>query len=211
MTNAMPAVAPRYREYETIYLLRPTTTAETATKVAGRVREAVAREGGKLTLVETWGRRLMAYPVKGHKRGIYMYVKYAGPAGLVSEIERNLRMLDEVIKFQTVLVQDEVELESVAVDGESVEFEALELPEDDEVDPSFAQSLGLEGDDGSRRRDHYSRDDDRRGSREEDDEEGDVRPGSRRDEAKPSEAPAQPEGQPASAESAASDSKEEGQ
>ena len=84
------------RAYETIYVLRPDVAKEAATKVSGRVQEVVEREGGKLTLVETWGRRQLAYPVRKFKRGVYVYVRYVSGSGLVTELERNLRMLDEV-------------------------------------------------------------------------------------------------------------------
>jgi len=133
----------RAREYETIYVLRPDVTPDSAGRVARRVEEAVAREGGKLTLVETWGRRQLAYTVGRHRRGIYLYVKYVGAGGIVTELERNLRMLDDVIKFMTVQVRGDVELESLAVDESSVQFDPLEIPEDEEPEPTLAETLGL--------------------------------------------------------------------
>jgi ribosomal protein S6 len=87
----------RLREYETIYVLKPDVTAESAAKIANRVEEVVTREAGKLTLVETWGRRQLAYPVTKFKRGVYLYVKYLGKGGIVTELERNLKMLDDVL------------------------------------------------------------------------------------------------------------------
>ncbi len=131
------------RAYETIYVLRPDVAKEAATKVSHRVQEVVEREGGKLTLVETWGRRQLAYPVKKFKRGVYVYVQYVSGGGLVSELERNLRMLDEVIKFQTVLVSGEFDV-AAAVDPERVKFDDIEPPPEDEVEESLERSLGLE-------------------------------------------------------------------
>ena len=132
------------RAYETIYVLRPDVAKEAASKVSTRVQEVVEREGGKLTLVETWGRRQLAYPVKKFKRGVYVYVRYVSGGGLVSELERNLRMLDEVIKFQTVMASDEVDLAALEVDPDHVKFEDIEPPPEDEVEESLERSLGLE-------------------------------------------------------------------
>ena len=98
----------RAREYETIYVLRQDVDPDTADKVASRVAEVVARENGTLVKVETWGRRKLAYVVAKQRRGVYYYLKYLGGGAVVTELERNLRMLDNVLKFQTVLLRDDV-------------------------------------------------------------------------------------------------------
>ena len=100
------------REYETIYILRSDVDADTAEKVQGRVAEVVGRDNGKLVKVESWGRRKLAYPVGKQKKGVYIYVKYVGKGGLVQEVERNLKLQDSVLKFQTVLTNEEVDVSS---------------------------------------------------------------------------------------------------
>ena len=131
------------KEYETIYILRPDVDADAADKVQGRVAEVITREQGTMVKVEAWGRRKLAYPVKKQKKGVYVYVKYVGKGGLVSELERNLKLADAVMKFQTVLVRDEVLIADVAVDPEEVKFERLELAADEDDGDSLERSLGL--------------------------------------------------------------------
>jgi small subunit ribosomal protein S6 len=133
----------RAREYETIYVLRQDVDPDGADKVAGRVAEVVARENGKLVKVETWGRRKLAYTVAKQRRGVYYYLKYLGGGAVVSELERNLRMLDHVVKFQTVLLRDEVEVDTVAVDPEEVKFTRIELMPEEEKEESRERMLGL--------------------------------------------------------------------
>jgi len=133
----------RAREYETIYVLRQDVDPDGADKVAGRVAEVVARENGKLVKVETWGRRKLAYTVAKQKRGVYYYLKYLGGGAVVSELERNLRMLDHVVKFQTVLLRDDVEVDTVAVDPEEVKFSRIEMMTEDEKEESRERALGL--------------------------------------------------------------------
>src|SRR5438477_1937585 len=102
------------KEYETIYILRSDVDADAADKVQARVSEVVAREAGKLVKVEAWGRRKLAYPVAKSKKGVYVYVKYVGKGGLVNELERNLKLQDAVLKFQTVMTQAEVDEAALA-------------------------------------------------------------------------------------------------
>src|SRR5262252_1586302 len=131
------------REYETIYVLRQDVDPDTADKVAHRVAEVVGRESGTLVKVETWGRRKLAYVVAKQRRGIYYYLKYLGGGVVVTELERNLRMLDNVLKFQTVLLRDDVLAESVTVDPEEVKFARIEPAPEDEKEESRERALGL--------------------------------------------------------------------
>jgi len=131
------------KEYETIYVLRSDVDADTAEKVQSRVAEVVARENGKLVKVEGWGRRKLAYPVGKAKKGVYVYVKFVGRGGLVQELERNLKLADSVIKWQTVLTNEEVQLDSVQIDPEEVKLQRLELPPEAEEQESRERALGL--------------------------------------------------------------------
>jgi small subunit ribosomal protein S6 len=133
------------REYETIYVLRPDVARDSQEKIAQRVGEAVTREGGKLTTIENWGRRQLAYAVKKAKRGVYVYAKYVGGGGAVAEVERNLRMLDDVLKYQTVQVRVDVDASTLEVDAEALKFEAVDLPGEDEVEETIERKLGFEG------------------------------------------------------------------
>jgi small subunit ribosomal protein S6 len=134
----------RAREYETIYILKPDIDADSAEKIGTRLAEVVGRESGRLTKVESWGRRRLAYDIGKQRRGVYMYLKYLGGGKTVSEIERNLRLSDGVIKYQTVLVRSDVEAEGLNVSEEDIKFERLELPPaEDDRDDSRERQLGL--------------------------------------------------------------------
>ena len=133
----------RTKEYETIYVLRSDVDAESAERIQARVAEAVEREHGKLVKVESWGRRRLAYPVGKLRRGVYVYVKYVGGGGLVAEVERNLKLQDAVVKFMTVLTNDEVDLAALQIDPEEVKLGKFELPAEPEVEESREKQLGL--------------------------------------------------------------------
>ena len=74
---------------------------------------------------------------------MYVYVKYVGGGKTVSELERNFRLLDEVLKFQTVKVGDGIDASDVQVDAEAVKFEAVEPPGEEEQELTLEQQLGL--------------------------------------------------------------------
>lgn len=154
------------REYETIYVLRPDSGREASESISTRVLDVITKQRGSLTRVENWGYRKLAYPVKKHGRGVYVYLKYVGDGALVSELERNLRLQDVVLKFQTVKIGDSAAVEPVA--AEQIAFEHLDVLENAEPEDSVAKTLGLEG----LREDFRSHSDDNERDSEDAEEEG---------------------------------------
>ena len=130
------------REYETIYILEPTIDPDEADRIAARMTEVVAREGGKLTKLDNWGKRRLAYKIKRHTRGVFVHMKYIGPGKIVAEVERNLRLLDPVMRQQSVLVNDVGVSMDVAIDPEEIKFRRLEITQDEE-EPNLEQRLGM--------------------------------------------------------------------
>jgi small subunit ribosomal protein S6 len=98
------------REYETIYILRPNTPNEGVAEVNARIRGVIEGMGGKVIKVDNWGKRRLAYEVAKERKGIYLYWLYLAQPGVVEETERNLRMLDSVIRYLTVKVDDNVDV-----------------------------------------------------------------------------------------------------
>ena len=102
----------RLREYETIFLVKPDLTDDLVDKVRERVRGIVDREGGKVVRFTVWGKKRTMYPVAKQSRAIYVHALYLGKPGLVAEIERNLRNFDEVTRFASVKIAEEVDPET---------------------------------------------------------------------------------------------------
>jgi small subunit ribosomal protein S6 len=136
---------PRAREYETIYILRPSVDPDEADRIATRVREVIATMGAKLLRIDNWGRRRLAYTIKKATRGVFVYVRYVGLNNVVAEVERNLRLIDDVVRHQTIQIKDKVRIEDYGeIDPADVQFRRLEQPTEEEADePELAQRLGL--------------------------------------------------------------------
>jgi small subunit ribosomal protein S6 len=134
----------RAREYETIYIMRPSVNPDEADRIADRIKGIIEARKGKLLRVDNWGRRRLAYPIAKATRGVFVYLRYVGFGDLVAEIERNLRLIDDVVRHLTVQVNDHVMIETFTVDPEDVKFRRLEeAPVEDDNEQELAARLGL--------------------------------------------------------------------
>jgi small subunit ribosomal protein S6 len=124
-----PQFAPgtKLREYETIFLIRPDLAEDLVDKIVERMRGIVHRDGGKVIKVENWGKKKTAYEVKKNYRAIYVRFLYLGTTKQVAEFERNLRMTDDVLKYQSVKIADDVDAAARAVEAD------VKLPGDPEM------------------------------------------------------------------------------
>jgi small subunit ribosomal protein S6 len=140
------ALAPGHaREYETIYLMRPNLGREAADDIATRVTEALRTHDGTLTHAELWGSRRLAYPIKNHHRATYVFLKYLGKGHTVSEIERQLRLADSIIRFQTIQVGANVPVAGVEAAPEQLKQIDFEMaPVADEPELTRERELGLD-------------------------------------------------------------------
>lgn len=99
-------------EYETIYVARPDLTDDVMGKITSRYEQVVTDNAGTILVSEDWGKRKLAYIVRKHQRGHYIYLNYVGPSTLVAEMERSLGLEDDLLRFLTVKLDDDVEIES---------------------------------------------------------------------------------------------------
>jgi small subunit ribosomal protein S6 len=96
------------KPYESIFILNPNIDTGEAEKVVGRMQEVITSNGGAVTHVEKWGKRKLAYEVAKFKKGDYVLIQYTGVPGTVTELERNFKMTDPVIKFMTVKMDNDM-------------------------------------------------------------------------------------------------------
>lgn len=122
------------REYETIYILRPNTPNEGVAEVNTRIRGAIEGMGGKVIKVDNWGKRRLAYEVAKERKGIYLYWLYLAQPGVVEETERNLRMLDSVIRYLTVKVDENIDVTARPTEIDDSSYEKAAQTAADEED-----------------------------------------------------------------------------
>jgi small subunit ribosomal protein S6 len=94
------------RKYEIIFILDPDLEEEQAQSLVEKVKGIIAQANGEVLKVEDWGKRKLAYEVKKKAKGHYILVHFLGSPALLSELERNFRVMDAVIKFQSVRLDE---------------------------------------------------------------------------------------------------------
>ena len=90
------------RKFETMLLISPELSGEVREETLTAFSGIIERDGGKLLETDHWGMRDLAYPIKKHTRGYYVRLVYLGPPPLVAELERNIRINENVYRFVTV-------------------------------------------------------------------------------------------------------------
>ena len=95
------------RQYELIYVVASDATDQQITDLHTQVEEITGRYSGTLDKTENWGRRKLAYEIGPHKEGTYVLEVITGSGELMKEIDRRLRVSDQVIRHLTVRVDEE--------------------------------------------------------------------------------------------------------
>jgi len=88
--------------YETLFVVKPTLTEEEIAATITKVKDILAREGAELVGTNDMGMRKLAYPVQKNDRGYYTVLFYKAEGTLITELERNLKISEDVIKFLTI-------------------------------------------------------------------------------------------------------------
>ena len=101
------------RKYETVFISDPDLQDQARLDLYDKVRNIIAKENGILLNFDEWGNKKMAYEIKKKLRGNYVCATYGGTGDLVNELERNFRLTDDVLKFMTILLSDDVTVESL--------------------------------------------------------------------------------------------------
>jgi small subunit ribosomal protein S6 len=91
--------------YENVFIARQDVSAAQVEVLAESFAGIVAQAGGKVTKREYWGLRNLAYRVKKNRKGHYMLFNLDAPPAAVNELERNMRINEDVLRYLTVRVE----------------------------------------------------------------------------------------------------------
>ena len=97
------------RHYETIYIINPDLSAEDNQMVIEKFNNLVEQQTGVIIKVEEWGKQKLAYEIKKEERGFYILLDYCGDPGLTASLERDLKLDDRILKYQTIKLADKVD------------------------------------------------------------------------------------------------------
>jgi small subunit ribosomal protein S6 len=88
--------------YETLFIQHPELPEAQLRETNDRVRRLIESMSGQVLEFQEWGMRDLAYPIRKHSRGVYALVKYEARPEVLKELERTMRISDEVLRFVSV-------------------------------------------------------------------------------------------------------------
>src|ERR1700748_2795576 len=94
------------RIYEELFILRPDTPEEDIDHLIEQLTTLIAAQGGNVDKVDKWGIRKLAYRVQKRTEGFYVLLQFTAKPETVKELERQLRVQDQVMKFIPVRIDE---------------------------------------------------------------------------------------------------------
>ena len=96
------------RQYELVYVLSPQASEQDVTDLHAQIEGTIARFNATLARTENWGRRKLAYEIGGHKEGTYVLEVIEGGGEVMKEIDRRLKVNEQVLRHLVVRVDEEL-------------------------------------------------------------------------------------------------------
>ena len=94
--------------YEGMFILEPAKFARDPGAAAQQVADLITNHGGTVLAARLWDERKLAYPIKGHKKGIYWLTYFKMPGGNLTALERQCEITDEIIRKLVLKVDDRI-------------------------------------------------------------------------------------------------------
>ena len=137
------------REYETTFIIDAHLPVAEIDEIIEKVTKHIENNGGKVKLVDRWGKRRLAYEIAKKQYGYYVYIRFAAEGSFIKKLEREFKLNDSVLRFLTVLVpkvvlKQEKQLESKNQAVKTVEMDDFQgSPEAIEEDSAFSSSQSV--------------------------------------------------------------------
>ena len=96
------------RNYEILFIVNPNVVEDEIDKINVQIEGIVTAGGGTVAKVKKLGKRRLAYPVDKFRDGFYVLLTLAATGDIIKETERRLRVMDPVIKYLTVRMDEDI-------------------------------------------------------------------------------------------------------
>jgi len=94
------------RTYEVIFIVDPTVGDEEVMRLSEGVQKIITGQGGNIVKTEMMGKRQLAYEINHKKDGIYVLLEVEGSGAEIAEVERRMRVNDQVLRYMTIRVDE---------------------------------------------------------------------------------------------------------
>jgi small subunit ribosomal protein S6 len=112
------------RRYESVVILDPEVADDDVRQFTERYTSLIKDHDGEIIKVEDWGKKRLAYLVKKRDTGRYILLDYVAPPEVINEVERNFKIDEGVLKYLSVKMDDDVDLEAFKAQAEEEEVKA---------------------------------------------------------------------------------------
>jgi len=100
----------RIRHYETMFIVKATLTDEETQAQIATVKANIEKNGGTIVSVDDMGSRNLAYEIEKQKRGYYYVIYFTAPSESITELERNYRVNESIIRFIFIKSESKTEV-----------------------------------------------------------------------------------------------------
>lgn len=104
------------REYETVVITKADLPESHQKQINDRARSIIEKHEGRLFYARSMGKRTLAYPISKQTKGLYTCLDYVARGGSITELERSMRLDENVLRFLTVVKNEEVDVEARAAE-----------------------------------------------------------------------------------------------
>lgn len=94
------------RTYELMFIVDPDAGDEDVVKLSEGVQKIITGQGGSITKTEMMGKRKLAYEINHKKDGTYVLLEVEGSGAEIAEVERRMRVNDQILRYMTVRVDE---------------------------------------------------------------------------------------------------------
>ena len=94
------------RTYEVIFIVDPDAAEDDVMKLSEGVQKIITGQGGSITKTEMMGKRQLAYEINHKKDGSYVLLEVEGSGKEIAEVERRMRVNDQILRYMTVRVDE---------------------------------------------------------------------------------------------------------
>ena len=94
------------RTYEVIFIVDPDTADDEVMQLSEGVQKIITGQGGNITKTEMMGKRQLAYEINHKRNGTYVLLEVEGSGAEIAEVERRMRVNDQILRYMTIRVDE---------------------------------------------------------------------------------------------------------
>ncbi len=91
------------REYETVVILNPEIEEAQLNQFMDKIKDIMLKNKAEFINFSDWGTRKLSFKIKNSSRGKYLVIRFSSNGSFIQELERNLKIMDDCLRFQTVV------------------------------------------------------------------------------------------------------------